>query len=345
MSSESKSPHENSPSSPLSPLPQVSSFTNLSTNTTVNPFVLPSPPLISSFTLNESISTSGAFITNQQGLNTDGNSITYTTFSTITSAENDDITINQDLRQIVTAYYDNTTVSTSETMQVIRDIQGYASTIQCTSFHGKGTIDDYTAMFEAAAKIANDTKQMNLVVDISGFNEFGAAADELSSLFTSFITKLQSINIIDDLDFLKSVRLALSKISNLVNVFGTFKQTILATASVEIPKSAHDARLLVEGVVGQVNCAMKYIAHFVDGNNVAPPNAELSETEKNIISSAVKTIDHWQALCDLDATVSMNNNPDIVYMKSASRTLHAQTASLRYNISSLRSKISGFNNM
>jgi hypothetical protein len=230
-------------------------------------------------------------------------------------------------------------------MQVIGDIQAYASTIQCSSFHGKGTIDDYTAMFEAAAKIANDTKQMNLVVDISGFNEFGAAADELSSLFTSFITKLQSINIIDDLDFLKSVRLALSKISNLVDVFGTFKQTILATATVEIPKSAHDTRLLVEGVVGQVNCAMKYIAHFVDGNNVAPPNAELSATEKNIISSAVKTIDHWQALCDLDATVSMNNNPDIVYMKSASRALQTQTASLRHNISSLRSKISGFNNM
>jgi len=69
----------------------------------------------------------------------------------------------------------------------------------------KGTIDDYNELFIAASKIANDTKQMKLDVEVDGFDDFGRAADELSELFASFTKKIQNINIINDETFLQSV--------------------------------------------------------------------------------------------------------------------------------------------
>jgi hypothetical protein len=259
--------------------------------------------------------------------------------------DNQDVDIKEDLQQIVQSYHDNTTNPVSETMLIVNDIKGYADKIKCEGFQGKGTIDDYSKLFEAASKIANDTKQMQLSVDIDGFNEFGAAADELSSLFNGFIIKLQSINIIDDLVFLRAVRAALAKIARLTDIFGKFKQTIMATATVELPKSAHDARIMVEGVMSEVNCAMKYINHFVNATDPAPSAADLSSTEKNVISKAVNTIENWSVLCDLDATVAMNNSPDVIYMKTASESLKASTNVLRSNITTLRTKLSGYSRL
>ena len=72
-------------------------------------------------------------------------------------------------------------------------------------------------------------KQMQLDIDIDGFNNLGQAADDLSALFGSFIIKLQTVSIIDDTVFLQAVATALRKIVNLSKVFGCFKDTILAT--------------------------------------------------------------------------------------------------------------------
>ena len=52
-------------------------------------------------------------------------------------------------------------------------------------------------LFEAASKIANDTKQMQLDV-----NDFGNATDELSKLFMNFTKRLQNINIINDVNLI-----------------------------------------------------------------------------------------------------------------------------------------------
>ena len=70
----------------------------------------------------------------------------------------------------------------------------YAEKIKCTDFQGKGTINDYANLFEAASKIANETKQIQLDVDIEGFNEFASAADDLSALFAEMTIKLQNVN-------------------------------------------------------------------------------------------------------------------------------------------------------
>jgi hypothetical protein len=305
----------------------------------------PSPPNIPeivNFTLNETISSSGAIVSNQQGDTISGDGVTITLFTTTEHPDNDAVNITENLGQVVQSYFDNTSNPLSESNIVLNDIKAYAAQIKCENFHGKGTIDDYSELFRAASKIANETKQMQLNVDIEGFDEFGLAADELSTLFNGFIIKLQSINIIDDLNFLKSVRSALAKIARLADVFGEFKKTIIATATVELPKSAHEARLVVQDVMSEINCAMSYISHFV--NPVAPPptGAELSSVEQNIIDKAVDTIENWSVLCDQGVSVAMSNSPDIMYIKSANQELKSKSNILKANISALRTKLTNY---
>jgi len=219
------------------------------------------PPIVD-FSLNTTIDGSGYEINFQQGVSVDGSNITIATFES-TQPELYDPDITENLNQVITTYDDETT---SQTAAVLAEIQSYAAQIQCSDFHGKGSIDDYQNLFNAAAKIANETKHMQLDIDIEGFEEFGSAADELSALFNGFIIKLHQVNIIDDYAFLTSIAAALSKIVNLSNIFGKFKETILATTTVKLPKSAHDTKVIIEGVIGEVNCAMKYIGHFVDAS-------------------------------------------------------------------------------
>jgi len=196
---------------------------------------------------------------------------------------------------------------------VLNQIKAYASQIQCSDFQGKGTVEDYAIRFQAASKIANDVNQTQLNVQVDGFNEFGAAADQLSALFTSFIQKLETVSIIDDLSFLQSIAAALAKIVNLSNIFGKFKNTILATATIQVPKPSHDATLLAQNVMSEVGCAMTYINHFVNPLPSDPASANLSDIEKNIIDKAVASIDNWSTLCSQGVTISMSNNPDMQY--------------------------------
>ena len=298
---------------------------------------------ISTFTLNQVLDGSGAYVVNQQGKTASGNEVTHTTFSTIMGGDNQDVNIAEDLTQVIVKYYDDVSDISGSTNLVLKQIQEYAAQIKCSNFQGKGTIDDYTELFQAASQIANDSKQMTLSVDLSGFSEFGQAADDLSKLFTSFITKLESVNIINDLSFLQTIALALGKIVNLANVFGKFKETILATTTIEVPKSAHDAALLVNSVLNEVNCAMTYISHFVDGTSPAPSSADLSATEQLVISKAVATIENWNVLCEQDVTVSMSNSPDVIAVKAACSSFGAKTAGLRANTSTLRGKMATLN--
>jgi hypothetical protein len=88
---------------------------------------------------------------------------------------------------------------------IVDQIKQCAAEIQCSDFHGKGSIEDYTLLFDAASKIASDVKHVQLDVDIQGFQDFGQAADELSALFEGFTKKIQSVNMIDDTVFLQAI--------------------------------------------------------------------------------------------------------------------------------------------
>ena len=323
----------------------ISTLTNFSSTTEYNSTLSSlriSTPVIVQYTLNETLDTSGTVVTNQQGVDASGVEVTHTTFVTKDVSGND-ISITEDLTATAFSSYDDETNPASANVFVLNEIKDYAAKIKCTDFQGKGTVDDYAVLFQAASKIASDTKQMELTVDIQGFNEFGAAADDLSKLFNSFIMKLQTVSIIDDLNFLRAIAAALRKIWNLSEVFGKFKETILATSTVDIPKSAHDAKLLVQSVMTEVSCAMNYINHFVDPTVSVGPSGDLSSAEQAIITKAVATIDNWSVLSAQGVTIAMTNNPDVSYISTASKQLSFNATKLQANTSTLRSKLAAYN--
>lgn len=281
----------------------------------------------------------GFIVENNQTVDLSGNVDTHTTF--VTTAVDSDVQITQDLSGNVDAYFDNT--SNASTSALLNQIKDYAEKIQCSDFQGKGTIDDYSVLFNAAAKIANETKLMKLDVEIDGFNEFAAAADQLSALFNSFIIKLENVNIIDDTAFLASIVNALHKIWTLSETFGKFKQTILATSNIQLPQSTHDTRVAIESVISQLNCAMKYINYFVDDTAPVPLNAALSDTEQSIISNAVTTIENWNVLCEQGVSIAMSTNPDVVFIKNSNALLKQNTSILTVATNKLRAKLLQYN--
>lgn len=296
------------------------------------------PPIVD-FSLNTISIGTGFNVINQQGWSADGSNVTLTDF--LMTDLSLDTQITQHLGQVVTTY--NDAIVDSSVNAVFLQIQGYAADIQCSDFHGKGSIDDYENLFLAASKIANESKQMQLDIDVEGFTEFGKAADDLSELFNGFIMKLKNVNIINDYNFLTSIAAALKKIVNLSNVFGRFKETILATTSVHIPKSAHDTAVLITGVMGEINCAMQYIGHFVDASSNNPVDCQLSETEQNVINQAVNTINSWNILCEQGISVSLQHDPAIQVISQVNRELIEKKNALVSATSALKTKLAKFN--
>jgi len=297
------------------------------------------PPIVH-YTTDETIHGIGYSIHNQQGVSADGTEITHSTFFT-TDSSNSDIQITEDLAELVETQYDDETGS--ENGLIVNQIKEYAQKIQCNDFQGKGTIDDYEQLFIAASKIANESKQMELDIDIEGFNEFAQAAEEMSQLFNSFIMKLQNVNIINDTSFLNAILSALQKIFNLSEVFGKFKQTILATSTIQIPKSAHDTSIVLRGVMDEIHCAMNYVNYFVNPTSDIPFDAELSPEEKNIINKAVTTIESWNVLCEQGVSIAISNNSDVNFINNASNDLKSVTQTLKNSTQTLKSKLASYN--
>jgi hypothetical protein len=296
-------------------------------------------PTIVQYTENVVVVDNSMQLVHQEGQDASGNHVTFVGLKTLDPSTNPQI--EEDLAQIDITYDDDSAGKSNAAL--VNEIKLYASQIQCSDFHGKGTIDDYTEIFQAAAKIANESKQIELDVDIQGFEEFASAADDLADLFNGFILKLKNVNIIDDTNFLRSIANALKKIVNLSNVFGKFKETILATSTIQIPKSAHDTKVIISGVMDEIHCAMGYIGYFVDASaNKPSEEANLSASEQAVISKAIQTIDNWNVLCEQGLSVTMSNDVDISFIKNSSDDLKIQTTNLRRATDKLKSKLAQF---
>ena len=298
-------------------------------------------PVIVNTLSGETIVGVGYEIKNAQGIDASGAGITKTTFDT-THPELYDPQIHENLSQKVETYNDISAIDSSANI-LLNEIKLYAGELKCSDFHGKGTIDDYSALFSAASRIANETKQMELDVDIAGFNEFAQAADDMSDLFNGFILKLQNVSIITDIGFLTSIAGALRRLVKLSETFGRFKQTVLATTAIQLPKSAHETKLIIDGVMEEVNCAMKYIEYFVSPTDLSLTAAALSVEEKNIISKSVETIDNWNTLCQYGVSIAMSSDVDIISIHNASEELKQSSVTLRSASSRLRAKLAAFN--
>jgi hypothetical protein len=223
---------------------------------------------------------------------------------------------------------------------VLDQIKYYAGQIHCSEFHGKGTVEDYSVLFDTASRIVKDTKQIQLDIDVEGFNEFSRAADELGQLFENFTLRLQNVNIIDDSAFLQSILTSLIKIDQLSNKFGKFKETILATSTIQLPCSVEETRNAIEDVTGEINCAMRYINHFVSPSGNSLEDSELSSTDKNAILKATATLDAWGDICEQGVSLTMSHNPDIIYIKQANDVFRQQATVLRSSTSSLKNRYS-----
>lgn len=250
-----------------------------------------------------------------------------------------DIQIVEDLSAIIQIYNDETDLSLNIIMQ---EITQYAENIKCTNFQGKGSIDDYAELFTVASNLAKEAKQTSLVIDISGFYEFGNAADELSKVFQEYIIKLKNINVVNDMDFLKAIVSSLKKISHLADVFGKFKETILATSIVQIPKSLEDTRFILDGVMSEVDCAMKYVHHFIcPENDVSMCSASnLSPEEKALIQSAISTIQNWDNKYSKNLQVILSENADVQFIEAANKLIANTAKDMKTATSIFKGKIS-----
>ena len=298
-------------------------------------------PVIPVPSSSETIVGEGYEINIQQGTDASGADVTKSIFDT-TQPELYDPQIHQNLSQTIDTYDDISILDSSANI-LLNEIKQYANELKCSDFHGKGTIDDYNALFTAAANIANETKQMELDVDIDGFNEFAQAADDMSDLFNGFILKLQNVSIITNIGFLTSISGALRRLVNLSETFGRFKQSVFSTTAIQLPKSAHETKIIIDGVMEEVNCAMKYIEYFVSPTDLSLANAALSPEEKNIITKSVETIDNWNTLCQYGVSIAMSTDVDIISIQSASDELKHSSASLRSASTRLRAKLPAFN--
>jgi hypothetical protein len=296
-------------------------------------------PIFKDLSVNYVVDGSGYEITYKQGSTTDSSYVSFTQFDTTDPSFIPQI--DEDLLQVSREYNDE--VADSSNNLLLNQIRYYASEINCSDFHGKGSIDDYKSLFQAASKIANESKQIQLDIDIEGFNEFGQAADDLSKLFNGFIMRLENVNIISDTVFLTAISNALSKIVNLSKIFNQFKATILATSTIQIPKSAHDTSVILKSVMDEINCAMGYIGHFVDASSGSPAGCELSIDEQNVIKKAVNTIDNWNILCEQGVSITLQNDSDIKFITQASKNLVQTTSVLKTATSTLRSKLASMN--
>ncbi len=243
---------------------------------------------------------------------------------------NPDIT--EDLSQVVTIVPDSI-----EDQSILAQIKSCAVEIKCSDFHGKGSVEDYTALFDAASKIVSDVKQVQLDIDIQGFNDFGNAADELSLLFEGFTKKIQSVNIIDDTAFLQAILSALQKIVHLSNTFGKFKKSIVATHTIQLSDSVGQTKKALEEVGQEIQCAMQYIKHFVSPSG-SLPDAELNEIDRNVIRRATTTIEAWSQIYEKGVSVAMNQHEDIQFIQQSNEIFRSQSVVLKTTTRELRNK-------
>jgi hypothetical protein len=319
---------------PLLPvLPSLPTLPVVPLSTLLSEPILSIDTRIVDFSFNEFVDGSGVRITNQKGTNSEGDSVTKTLLDTLDASAN--LQITEDLSQVISTY-------DGPNGALLTEIRKYASEIQCAKFQGNGTIEDYSELFNAAASIANESKQMQLSIDIDGFNEFANAADQLSSLFTGFILKLQNVNIINDFAFLTSILAALRKIVRLSDTFGEFKEAIVATSLIEIPKSCHETSVILGEVMDEINCAVGMINHFVSPVGVGPEGSKLDPQERIVIDTAVKTIQQWNILCEQGVSIAMSNNVDIQNIARVNSALKTKTSSLNNAVSILTTKFSAF---
>jgi predicted RNA-binding protein len=136
--------------------------------------------------------------------------------------------------------------------------------------------------------------------------------------------------------FLSAVLSALKKVVALSKAFSAFQESILEN---RIHSSIGETKKILEGVTEEVNCAMEYISHFSSPTSYLE-GANINHVNKNALNRACTTIDAWNTIYKNGASMAMNENPDIQYMKRTNQTFIQQSAQLRRTTNIIRERYS-----
>ena len=92
-------------------------------------------------------------------------------------------------------------------------------------------------------------------------------------------------------------------------------------------------------IVDEVNCAMKYINHFVNPEYQVE-HSQLSTSDKKIIDKSVETINSWNNLSEHRVSIVLGNNTDVKYLTQTNINLKQKKVQLSLLTSTLRTKLS-----
>lgn len=207
-------------------------------------------------------------------------------------------------------------VDSPEVQSMVDQIKACAAEIQCSDFHGKGSIEDYIALLDASKLVE---VKLPLQIDLKGIEDYGNAADKLSDLFDGFVQKIQVVQPIDTA-FLQTILSALQKIVRLSNTFGKFKQSMVATHTLQLSDSVGKTKKILQEVTQEVECAMQYIQYFVSPSGSLPA----AEIDRTVIRQVA--IEDWGEQFEHNLLLHMNE--DLQSIQSSNEVFRTQSGLL-----------------
>jgi len=218
----------------------------------------------------------------------------------------------------------------SETLNILNQINDYASKIEILDFKNKGRIEDYLSLIQNAQNMVDQNKTHNVNTDLTQYNNLGVVADELSELFNQLTINIQQKTTIISKDFLNGLLSTMEKLYNLSNVFGKFKKVMTTELVVNVPKSLVNVENTLKKVSDTLTSASNYITYFADSSNVTDKdticNSQLSTNDFNNIQQSINILSTSQ------------NNMNILIDKQLS-TITTNINSLTNNISTLSNSL------
>jgi hypothetical protein len=125
-----------------------------------------------------------------------------------------------------------------------------------------------------------------------------------------------------------------------INYFTEDIKRLLYTSTIKVPKYIKDTRIVMEDVMTDMSCAMKYINHFISPeNNDLCSNAELSEDEKRMIEESIQTISGWDQLYNKGMQIAISENADIKFIEEANKIIQTTSNSLKDATSIFKGKL------
>lgn len=211
----------------------------------------------------------------------------------------------------------------AESILLVSEIQALQDKIKCSKFHGKGSMEDYAAVFKKIQEyfaVAGDSN-VEITVDVTSLDQFAEQAKNYSAMFEEILIKFNRVSSVDDSAVLKKIKQDLIDISKMYENIEKFKAIVTGTTGLKVPKTIKDCTDVLENVYSNINCSLDYINRFADKNYVLTEDKEiksqLSEDDKKALDYFAYSIQVWIDMIDNEGTVAMNTNSFVKKFKES----------------------------